>query len=296
MKDLTSLRTVDKGNIEGFLDLADELKKRYKRGIEYKPLLGKTVITSFPPTSLRTRVSFEAAIFQLGAQPLNMVIDFDGSEPPEDKIGYLNCWISHLVIRHPEQLLIERIAKEAEFSVINAMSRMYHPCEILSDLHALRELRGDLASLKFVFIGEGANICNTWFEAAAKLNLNLTQVCPKGYEVNNGLFNYAREQSKGEIKITNNLEEGIRHADIVLTDGWPVRDSDSEEYAKFLPYQLTLESIKAANKDCIVNPCPPFTRGNEITDEIIKSRYFIGYKAKESLVHMQKAILAALKR
>lgn len=296
MKHLTGLRELDRNEIIGLLDFADELKGKYKKGIDYKPLLGRTVVTSFPSSSLRTRISFETGIFQLGAQSLNMVIDFEGKEPVCDKVGYLNCWIDYLVIRHPDQKLIEAVSSLADFSVINAMSKRCHPCEILGDLQSIREMKGDLSSLKFVFIGEGANISNTWFDAASKLNLNLTQVCPIGYEVDNEIFKYAKERSKGEIKITCSMEEGLKDADIILTDGWPVKEEDGEEFNKFLPYQLTLDNIRLAQRDCIVNPCPPFTRGHEVTDEVIRSEYFIGYRAKENLLHIQKAVLSILER
>jgi len=296
MKDLTSLRRLSKDQIVDLLDFADEIKAKKDRGIEFKPLLGKTVITSFPPTSLRTRISFETGIFQLGAQAINMPIDFEGKEPVEDKVGYLNCWIDYLVVRNSNQDIIDKIAELAEFSVVNAMSKKLHPCEILGDLQSIRQLRGDLGKLKFVFVGEGANISNTWFEAAGRLNLNLTQVCPKGYEVDNEVFQFAKEHSNGEIIVTNNIEEGLKNADVILTDGWPVNKDDKDEWEKFIPYQITLDKIKLGSKNCIVNPCPPFTRGHEVTDEIITSEHFIGYKAKESLLHMQKAILASLVR
>lgn len=296
LKDLVSIKDLTSDEITYLLDFADEIKQKHKNGEEYKPLKDKTVITAFPATSLRTRISFETGIFQLGANSINMEINFEAKEPLEDKVGYLNCWVDYLVIRYPKQEIIRAISKKASFSVINAMSKQSHPCEILSDLQTIRERRGNLKNLKFVFVGEGANISNTWFEAAAKLDLNLTQVCPKGYEVNDELFQYTKKESKGEINITNNIEEGLKSADIILTDGWPVSKENYEEYKKFIPYQIDIDKLKYANKDCIVNPCPPFTRGNEVTDDIIKSDHFIGYNAKENLLHMQKAILAALKR
>lgn len=292
MKDLINIRRLKTEDIANLLDFADEIKAMNLRGESFKPLEGKTVITSFPPTSMRTRISFETGIFQLGANAINMVIDFEGKEPLEDKVGYLNCWIDYLVIRYKNQEVIENISKLSKFSVVNAMSSLSHPCEILSDLHRIRERRGNLQDLKFVFVGEGANICNTWFEAAGKLNLNLTQVCPEGYEIRKELFDYATANSNGEIKLTNDIEEGLKKADIILTDGWPIDSED--DLKKFLPYQLTLDKIKVADKNCIVNPCPPFARGNEITNEIISSKHFIGYECKESLLHMQKAILANL--
>lgn len=296
MKNLTSIRNLSKNEVVGLLDFADALKKKYHKGIDYKPLLGKTVITAFPPTSLRTRISFETGIYQLGAQSINMPIDFEGKEPVEDKVGYLSCWIDYLVIRNPKQDLIEKIAELGEFSVVNAMSRRLHPCEILSDLQTIRELRGKLSDLKFAFVGEGANISNSWFNAAGKLDLNLIQICPEGYEIDEELLSFAQTNSDGEVRITHDIEEGLKHADIVLCDGWPVKSDDSEEYKKFLPYQITLDKLKLANKDCILNPCPPFTRGHEVVDEVIQSKHFIGYKGKENLLHMQKAILSSLQR
>jgi Ornithine carbamoyltransferase len=291
MKDLISISKLTKEEIFNLLSLAAELKKKYHKGEEYKPLRDKTVITSFPANSLRTRISFEAGIFQLGANSVNMQIDLEGAEPIEDKIGYLNNWIDYLVIRYPKENLIEEAAKKAEFSVINAMSEESHPCEILSDFMALSEMRKDIKNLKIVTIGAAGNISNTWFELASKLDLNLIQICPAGYEINKELFEKSKKGSRGEIKITNNIKEGIKNADIVLTDGWPKVNDD-----RFLPYQITLDILKMADKNCIVNPCPPFTRGNEIADEIIKSRHFIGYRAKENLLHMQKAILASLSK
>lgn len=296
MKDLVNLRSLSRQEINTLLDFADELKKKSHMNVDFKPLLRKTVLTSFPPTSLRTKVSFEAAIFQLGAQSINVPVDFEAKDRVEDKVGHLNCWIDYLVIREPRQKLIEKVAELAEFSVINAMSRECHPCEILGDLQSVREIKGDLSSLKFVFIGAAGNISNTWFEAAGKLDLNLTLICPEGYETDKELFQYAKGNSKGEVKITNSVEDGIRNADIILTDGLPVGKDNTEEFKRFLPYQVTLNLVKLADKDCIVNPCPPSIRGNEIADEVFKSKHFIGYRAKENLLHMQKAILSMLER
>lgn len=294
MKDLVNLRNLSRQEVNTLLDFADELKKKAYLGVDFKPLLRKTVLTSFPPTSLRTKVSFETAIFQLGAQSINVPIEFEAKDTVEDKVGHLNCWIDYLVIREPRQKLIEKVAEIAEFSVINAMSGECHPCEILGDLQSIREIKGDLSSLKFAFIGAAGNISNTWFEAAGKLDLNLTLICPEGYEVDNDLLQYAKNSSKGEVKITNCVEDGIKNAHVILTDGLPVGRDNTEEFKRFLPYQVTLDMVKLADKDCIVNPCPPSIRGNEIADEVFKSKHFIGYKAKENLLHMQKAILSTL--
>lgn len=288
MNDLVSIRDLNKEYIYYLFDQSDMMKTRYLKGEIYKPLEGKTIITSFPPTSIRTRVTFETGIYQLGGQPINLYMKFDDAELIEDKIGHLNCWMDGLVMRHSSQELVQRIADLAEFPVINGMTKESHPCEILSDLHAIREIRPDLKSLKFVFVGEGANISNTWFEIAAKLDLNITQVCPRGYEINQELYGYAKSNSKGMVQITHDLEEGLMQADIVLTDGWP---PELDELKKFKPYQLTIEKLKKTNKGCLVNPCPPINRAHAVTDEVMNSEHFIGYEMKASLLHMQKTIL-----
>ena len=295
MRNLVSLRDMDRAEIDELMKFAYTVKEKQRMGEEFKPLKGKTVITSFPSTSLRTRISFETGIFQLGANAINMEINFEAKEPLEDKVGYLNCWIDYLVIRYKKEKIIREISDKAEFHVVNAMSRESHPCEILSDLMTLNEMKGRLEDQKIVFVGEGANISNTWFEAAAKLDLNLTQICPRGYEISNELFKYARDNSKGEIIVTNDFEKGIKNADIIITDGWPPSENGKSVPEIFLPYQLTLDKLKSCNTGYIVNPCPPFTRGKEVSEEIINSDKFIGYKGKENLLHMQKAILGILK-
>lgn len=290
-KDLTSIRDFSCSEILELIEFADELKKKQRLNKSFKPLLGKSIVNNFPPTSLRTRVTFEAAVNQLGGHVINLPMKLDGKEPVEDIIGYLNNWIDGLIIRYPDQKLIEKISELSKFPIINAMTSKVHPCEILSDIMTVKEKKSDLQSLKFVFIGEGANICNSWFNIAAKLNLNITQICPPGFEIDDEIYNYAKDNSEGEVLITNDVDEGIKGVDIILTDGWPPVENVK---AVFKPYQITLMKLEKANTDCIVNPCPPFTRGQEIEEKVINSKFFIGYSGKENLLHMQKAILAKL--
>ena len=292
MKDLITIKDLDKNDIYEMFADAKRVKIKNHNGNDLAPLLNKTVLTSFPSSSLRTRISFEIGLKQLGANVINVPMEFDDKEFLEDKIKYLNNWLDYLIIRTSSQKNIEKIAKTAEFSVVNAMSAKYHPCEVLSDLFTLYETKGNLSQLKFVFVGEGANISNSWFNAAAILDLNLTQVCPHGYEVDEKTYNYAKDNSAGEIGIENNMKEGISGADIILTDGWPHGD---DVYEEFIDYQINMDNIKLANEHCIVNPCPPFTRDQEISGDILNSDYFIGYEAKKDLLHMQKAIIMNLK-
>jgi len=292
MKDLLTIRDISKSDIYEMFADAKRIKIKNHNGNDLRPLLHKTIITTFQPTSLRTKISFESGINQLGGDIINLSLDPEGNELLEDKVKYLNNWVDYLIIRYPEQNIIEEIAELAEFSVVNAMSKKYHPCEVLSDLFTLYELKGNLSNLKFIFVGEGANIANSWFNAAAKLDLNLTQVCPEGFEVKSEIVEYARENSECDVNITHELVEGLSGADIILTDVWPPHGYKTNE--QFSKYQINLENIGYANNDCIVNPCPPFTRGEEVSAGIIDSDYFIGYAAKENLLHMQKTILLNL--
>ncbi|MFO7815797.1 MAG: hypothetical protein R6V14_08770 [Halanaerobiales bacterium] len=291
MKDLITIKGLDKNDIYEIFADAKRIKIKNHNGNDLAPLLNKTVVTSFPPTSLRTRISFESGLRQLGAHTLNISINLDDKELLEDKVRYLNNWIDYLIIRASSHKRIEKTAEVANFSVVNAMSGKYHPCEVLSDLFTFYETRGNLNHWKFVFVGEGANISNSWFNAAAVLDLNLTQICPAGYEVDQKIYNYAKEHSEGEINIVNDMEKGMKGANIILTDGWPPGDDINE---KFIDYQINMDSIKYAKENCIVNPCPPFIRGHEISTEILNSDYFIGYEAKKDLLHVQKAIIMNL--
>src|SRR6056297_18405 len=293
MKDLLSIKDISKSEIYEMFADAKRLKIKSHNGNNLRPLLHKTIITTFPLTSLRTKVSFESGINQLGGDIINLSLDLEGKESIEDKIKYLNNWVDYLIIRYPEQKIIEKVGQLAEFSVVNGMSKKYHPCEVLSDLFTLYDLKRNLSNLKFVFVGEGANISNSWFNAAGVLDLNITQVCPEGFEIKDDIFNFAKEHSKGAIKRTNNFEEGIEGTDIILTDGWPPHGYKTHK--KFCEYQINMDNIGLASNDCIVNPCPPFTRGEEVSEDIIESDYFIGFKAKENLLHMQKTILMNLK-
>ena len=286
VKNLLSIKDLSKGELLGILDLADDIKEN---GMAYRnKLQDKTILTIFPDSSLRTRVTFEAAIKEMGAVHIFLPpASIERKEPIDDICRYLDNWIDMLVIRYPSYQIICSMADLLDVPVINAMTSENHPCEILTDLQTLRDLRGSFDSLKFVFVGGKGNICNTWFEAAGVLDLNMTLICPLGYELDEDTYSFAK-RSKGDIKITNNLEEGLSGADVVLTDGWPGGEAVADA---FTPYRISSEVMALAKPDALLNPCPPMTRGHEVTEEVLNSSSFIGYKAKENLLHAQKAIL-----
>lgn len=257
-------------NLLEIFSIAEDLQKgKYKNFLS-----GKTVIMFFPASSIRTRVTFEKGIYLLGGQTILFPPEtLDKKEKLEDVTGYLNNWADAVVVRHSKLGVIEEIAKYAEFPVINAMTEVNHPCEILSDLYALSKIRNDFRNDRYLFVGAKGNIGGAWKEGADAFGLKLRQCCPTGYEME-GVSNFTE------------LEEAVKGVDIICTDSIP-----SEMYPDFKDYQITVEIMKMANSNAILNPCPPFYRGEEVSKEAISSKYFAGYNFKKYLLEIQQAIL-----
>jgi ornithine carbamoyltransferase len=257
-------------NLLEIFSIAEDLQKgKYKNFLS-----GKTVIMFFPASSIRTRVTFEKGIYLLGGQTILFPPEtLDKKEKLEDVTGYLNNWADAVVVRHSKLGVIEEIAKYAEFPVINAMTEVNHPCEILSDLYALSKIRNDFRNDRYLFVGAKGNIGGAWKEGADAFGLKLRQCCPAGYEME-GVSNFTE------------LEVAVKGVDIICTDSIP-----SEIYPDFKDYQITVEIMKMANSNAILNPCPPFYRGEEVSKEAISSKYFAGYNFKKYLLEIQQAIL-----
>lgn len=254
----------------GIFRLADELGKGRHRG----QLEGKTVVLFFPDSSVRTRVTFEKGVRLLGGQPILFPPEaLDKREDLRDVCGYLAQWADLLIIRHKSLALLETLAGYSSVPVINAMTAENHPCEILSDLYALSKRREDLWRDSFLFCGARGNIGLTWKEAAGLLGFSLEQCCPRGYEIEG-------------LKVYNRIGEAVVGKDIVCTDSLP-----SGALPDFLACQVTLEAMRRAKPGALLNPCPPFYRGEEVTDEVIASQYFVGYGFKKHLLEVQQAVM-----
>lgn len=270
MKHLIMLTDYSIQDLNNVFMLADEIKE----GKYNDDLAGKTIVLFFPNSSIRTRVTFEKGIFTLGGQPILFPSDsLDKKERIEDVAGYLNNWADCIVMRHGDINLIQQFAKYSNVPVINAMTKENHPCEVLSDLYAISEKRADYMNLTYVFVGVNANIGKAWAEAAKAFGINFIHCCPMGYEI------------KG-AKIEHDIISAIKQGDIILTD------SIAKEYLEdFEPYQITTDLMQCAKPDAMLNPCPPFTRGEEVSADVINSKFFVGYEFKKSLVYIQQAIM-----
>lgn len=273
-KNLIFIDDFSKEEIYEIFKRADKLAKTIN---QIKPLEGKTVVLFFPESSIRTRVTFEKGIQELGGKTILFPPSaLDKKEALEDVMGYLENWVDAVVVRHSNIEIVKSMAKQTSIPVINAMTSENHPCEIIADLYALSKLYKDIEKKKFLFVGAKGNIGNSWKAAAKLMGFELEQCCPVGYEL-------------GGIKSYTNIEEAISDKDIICTDSIP--DKARED---FKAYQITLQHMKKANWGAILNPCPPFFRGEEVSEEVINSDYFVGYGFKKDLLLAQQAILCYL--
>jgi ornithine carbamoyltransferase len=260
----------EKEDIFRIFQLTDQIRSN-----KYKEMLkGKTIVLFFPSTSIRTRVTFEKGIHMLGGQSILFPSDtLNKKEEIKDVIGYLNNWADCVIIRHSDINLLNEAARYSKVPVINAMTDINHPCEIISDLYSISKLRENYLDLNYTFVGASGNIGKAWAEAAKVLSLKLQQCCPKGYEIEG-------------IPVVYDIKQAMKNSDVVLTDSIPL-----DNLTDFKEFQVSKALMDMANKNAVLNPCPPFTRGEEVTAEVIDSKYFVGYVFKEALLCVQQAII-----
>ena len=258
-------------------------------------LEGRRIALSFEDGGFRNRVAFELGIRLMGGEAVYIPGRPGEKEPAADVARYLGNWFDAIIIRTPEYGVMKEMAAVAGIPVINARTRYNHPCEILGDLAFVRKIRGRLEGLKVVFVGEATNLCHSWFEAGAVLPLEIVQVCPAGYEVNSATMARFGTNVAGRLRISGDLDEELKDADVVYTDCWPCRNTLEEKAAiarDFLPYQITAASLKMTPDSCVFLPCPPVTRGEEVSDDAMTSPKCRVYEAKDYLLHAQNALLA----
>lgn len=270
MKNLTRLIDLQSHDVYDIFNIADKLSIG-----KYSNFLNeKTAVLFFPPSSIRTRITFEKGIYLLGGQPVLFPSDaLDKKEDLKDVCGYLNNWADIIIIRHKNIQLIEEFAKYSKVPVINAMSDTNHPCEILSDMYSLSKIRYNFISDNYLFCGKNGNIGLTWKEASNVMGFALSQCCGIGYEMDS-------------LNVYHNINTAVRGKDIICTDSL-----SGEELNDFKDCQITKEIMDMANQNAVLNPCPPFYRGEEVSDDAIQSKYFVGYEFKKNLLRIQQAIM-----
>jgi ornithine carbamoyltransferase len=284
-KDLLSLKDLKKEDIEKIFEIAKKLK-----GKRTKNLFEKTLILYFEKPSTRTVVSFYVAMVELGGDAVFLTpreMQIGRGETIADTAKVLSRYADGIVARTYKHKTIADLAKHATIPVINGLSDMYHPCQILADLFTALEKRNTL-DLNFAWIGDGNNVCNSWIEAAKIMNLSLNVATPKGYEP---------KEKLGKVKLTHNPEEAAKDADVIMTDTWVSMGEEKEEKIRdrvFKPFQVNSKLVKLAKKDYLFMHCLPAHRGYEVTKEIIDGKHSIVFDEAENRLHVQKAILLYL--
>ena len=259
-------------------------------------LKGKTLALIFEKPSLRTRVSFETGMAQLGGHAVFLgpqEIQLGVRESPSDCARSLSRWVDIIVARTFSQEVLEEMAVAASVPVLNGLTDLFHPCQVLTDCFTLLEHKGRLEGLKIAFVGDGNNMVHSWMQAAVKLPFSFVLACPKGYEPDAEVTREAKEEG-GRITITHRVEEAVRGADVIYTDVWTSMGQESEAEIRrkaFKGYQVNGALVALAKRDVVVMHCLPAHRGEEITHEVLEGPHSIAFDQVENRLHVQKAIL-----
>ncbi|UCD87655.1 MAG: ornithine carbamoyltransferase [Desulfobacterales bacterium] len=296
-KDLLTLRDLTADDCEALFERSFELKKRDADGSSDRTLQGKTLGLIFDKPSTRTRVSFEAAMAQLGGTPLFLNAQdtqLIRNEPIADTARALSRYLDALAVRTYSQDLLNELAAAASIPIINGLTDLYHPCQVLSDLMTILEKKGELENLKIVWIGDGNNVAHSWLNAAAILPLHLVVSCPKGYQPDEAILVAAVSDTKGKIHVISDPKEAVRDADVIYTDVWASMGQESEHGLRkkfFQPYQVNQRLVAKAKPDVIVMHCLPAHRGEEISADVLEGAHSVVWDQAENKLHMHKGIL-----
>jgi ornithine carbamoyltransferase len=284
----------------GMLTLARELKEKQKQGIPHRLLDGKTVALIFEKASTRTRVSFEVGVFQLGGHGLFMpsgTSQMGRGEPIKDSARVMARYCDGVMIRTFGQEIVEEFAKYSDVPVINGLTDLFHPCQIMADLLTVIEHKRSYEGLKFAWVGDGNNMANTWVEAAAIFGFELCLACPAGYEPDQKVMAWAQSKAPGLISLTSDPKVALTGADVINTDVWASMGQESEQKEReqaFAGYCLDDALLSLADPDCIVLHCLPAHRGEEISDSVLEGKNSVVWDEAENRLHVQKAIMATL--
>ena len=294
---LLQLSDFTREELFAYIDRAIVLKQETSAGIRHTQLAGKTIALIFEKASTRTRVSFEAAMYGLGGQVIFLSAketQLARSEPLKDTALVMSRYVDGLVVRTFGQEVVAELARYATIPVINALTDLFHPCQVLSDVMTVIENKGRLDNLKIAWIGDGNNMANSWVQAAARLGFELVLACPQGYDPEATILQEAQQEAGGRITVVRDPEEAVRGADVVNTDVWASMGQENEQQERlevFQGFQVDTELLTHAKQDCIVLHCLPAHRGEEISEEVLEGEQCVAFDQAENKLHIHKAIL-----
>ena len=300
VRHLQSLQDFSREELKRFIDRALVLKKERLAGVCHQQLAGKTVGLIFEKPSTRTRVSFESAMYGLGGQ----VIFLSGrdtqlarSEPLKDMARVMARYVDGMVVRTFGQEVVTELAAYSSVPVINALTDMHHPCQILSDIMTVVEKKGNIEELKIAWVGDGNNMANSWIQAAGRIGFELVLACPEGYDPDDEILAAAQQEAVKPITLLRSPEEAVAAADVINADVWASmgqEDEQDERLGIFQSFQVNAALLAKAPADAIVLHCLPAHRGEEITEEVLESDRCVAFDQAENKMHMHKAILEQL--
>jgi ornithine carbamoyltransferase len=302
-KNFISVNDLTLDEVNAIFDLAADLKKKLKDGVPHKYLEGQTLGMIFSKPSTRTRVSFETGIYQLGGIGMYFGptdLQLKRSENIHDTAKVLSRYLSGIMIRTFDHQDVIDLAKHATIPVINGLTDLLHPCQILADLFTISEKKGKLEGLKLAYVGDGNNVAHSLLYGCSKVGMHISIASPNGYKPNEEIVNKALENAKtmnSKIEIVENPEEAVKNADVIYTDVWASMGQESEAAERkkiFNKYQVNEKLVKLAKEDYLFLHCLPAHRGDEVVDEVIDSPNSVVLDEAENRLHVQKAIMVLL--
>ena len=300
MQHLTTLCDIAPAKIEQIFATTEDLKQKYAHGVREPILPGRVMALVFEKPSLRTRVSFEAAISHLGGRSLFLGEDagFGTRETIADFGRVLSQYVDVIVVRAKQHETVMALAQHAKCSVVNGLTNRAHPCQALSDLFTLRERLGTLSGHKLTYVGDGNNVARSLAIGCGKVGMRLTLASPKGYQFADDFLTLLQQQIPHiELEVTHDPAEAVRDAAAIYTDVWASMGQEKQRDARlrdFAPYQVNRQLMKFAPRDSCFMHCLPARRGEEVTDEVIDGPQSIVLDQAANRMHVQKGILAWL--
>ncbi|MCT2195944.1 MULTISPECIES: ornithine carbamoyltransferase [Paenibacillus] len=302
-RDFIELTDYSTDEIHYLIDLAIELKRKQKNGEVYQPLLGKTVGLIFEKSSTRTRVSFEVGTYQLGGHALFLSkndIQLGRGETIADTAGVMSRYLDGIMIRTFGHDKVADLARYATVPVINGLSDLAHPCQVLADYQTLYEHKGKLQGLKLAYVGDGNNMAHSLMIGGAKLGVHVSVASPEGYEPDPQIVADAQEIAKATgavIEVVRDPKAAVQEADAIYTDVWASMGFEEEQKireAAFRNYQVDEQLARYAKPDYVFMHCLPAHRGEEVSEGVIDGPHSIIFDQAENRLHAQKALMAAL--
>ena len=294
-RDFLDLGSLSATELQGLLRLATRLKTELQNGMEHPYLRGRTLAMIFQKPSLRTRLTFETGMAQLGGHAIYLAphdIGIGERESVKDVARNLSRWVDLIMVRTFSHATCLELARESTVPVINGLTDLLHPCQLMGDLQTLSERYRDLRKVRIAFVGDGFNLAQSWIEAATLIHFELRMACPPGYEPDKNFV--ARLQREPRCLLTHDPVEAVQDADVVYTDTWTSMGQEDEAIKRrrdFQSFQVNNLLLQGARPNAIVMHCLPAHRGEEITDEVLDGPQSVVLDQAENRLHAQKAIM-----